>query len=219
MDQNFKLKGLRPYIGVKKNMKRFFREIGMQRFLANAKGTSIMELVAVLAIIGIFASVAIPNYSQWALRRQVDAESKKLSLELQLARISAIKNNNNVVVNFNVGANQYTIIDDTDNSGAANGAETVKTVPLNPKVSFGFSGAGIIDPNGNAVANSVALSIGGTNLTFNSRGQTDAAGSVYLIPTSEIGQSNVLLRGITIIQATGNIELWEYNLGQVPLWI
>jgi len=201
-------------------MKRFYREIGMKRYLENSKGYSLPELVVVLAIFGIFMGIAMPNYSQWALRRQINAESQKLYMDLMLARISAIKNNNNVVVTFNnPAANQYTIHDDTNSDGVVNGVEIVKTVPLIPQVQFGFFGAGVIDPNGAPVDNPVAIAGGGNILTFNPRGQASASGSVYLIPTSEIGQSNLMLRAINVVQATGGVEYWKFNQGQLPLWI
>ena len=218
MGQYFKLNDLRPSAGVKRDMKRFFRKIGMKRYLANSRGYSIPELVAVLAIIGIFMSTAVPNYSLWALSRQVDAKAKKLYMDLQLARITAIKNNNDVVVNFNTFTNQYTIHDDTNSDGTVNGVETVKTIPLIPRIQFGFSGAGVIDPDGGAVANSVAIAGGGNIITFNSRGQVSQSGSVYLIPVSEVGQSDILLRAISFVQATGGVDYWEYDQTVNPPW-
>lgn len=199
-------------------MKQFFRKMGMKRFLANSRGYSIPELVVVMGIIGILMATAVPNYSLWALTRQVDAKAKKLYMDLQLARIMAIKNNNDVVVTFNTFTNQYTILDDTNSDGTANGVETVKTVPLIPRIQFGFSGAGIIDPDGAAVANSVAIAGGGNVITFNSRGQVSQSGSVYLIPVSEVGQTDALLRAIGFVQATGGVDYWEYNQTVSPPW-
>ncbi len=197
-------------------MKRFFREIGMTRFLANSKGYSIPELLVTLTIAGILAAIAVPDYSLMVLRQQVNADSQKLSMELQLARISAIKNNNDVIVNFNTVTNQYTIHDDTDSDAVVDAGEAVKTILLT-RVSFGFFG-GINDPDGNAAANSVDLAGGGTILTFNSRGEASDSGTVFLTPTSEIGNSNILLRAVSIVQATGGVDYWQYNEGQAPLW-
>jgi Tfp pilus assembly protein FimT len=200
-------------------MKRFFRAIGMKQLLANSRGYTMPELVVIMGIIAIFSASAIPNYSRWVLKRQVDGEAKKLSMELQLARISAIKNNNNVRVTFNnPAANQYTVHDDSNNDNVVNGGEIVKTVPLIPRVSFGVFGAGIIDPNGTVIVNPITLTTGGTVLIFNSRGQASASGSVSLIPTSEAGLSNLLLRSVSFIQATGNVEYWEY-LNDSNTWL
>jgi len=191
----------------------------MQRFLANSKGYSLPELLITLTIFGILMAIAVPDFSRLSLKRQIDGESQKLYMDLMFARITAIKNNNNVVVTFNQANNQYSIHDDTNSDGVVNGTETVKNVSLAPRVRFGFFGAGVVDPNGNPVTNAVTLTSGGNILTFNPRGEADNSGSVYLIPTSEIGQSNLLLRAISVVQATGGVEYWEYNQGQIPLWI
>ena len=191
-------------------MKRFFRDIGMKQYLANSKGYSIPELLITLTIAGILGAIAIPDYSQWVLRRQVDKESKKLFMDLQLARVSAIKNNNDVIVNINAAGNQYTIHDDTNSDAAVDAGENVKVIALIPRVRFGFFGGGVNDPDGNPVANSVALVGGGSIITFNSSGEASTGGSMYLIPTSEFGQSNNLLRAISVVQATGGVDYWEY---------
>ena len=192
-------------------MKRFFRDIGMKQYLANSKGYSIPELLITMAIAGILGAIAIPDYSRMVLRRQVDGESKKLSLDLMVARISAIKNNNNVVVRLNnPAANQYTVHNDINNDNVVGAGETLKTVPLIPRVQFGFFGAAVNDPNGNPVNNPVSLADGTSVITFNPRGQASTSGSVLLIPTSEAGQSNNLLRAISVLQATGNVEHWEF---------
>jgi prepilin-type N-terminal cleavage/methylation domain-containing protein len=196
-------------------MKQFFGNIGgnigMKRWLANSKGYSIPEVLVVMAVMGILGAIAVPDFSKWSLSRQVDGESKKLSLDLMLARISAIKNNNNVVVRFNnPAANQYTVHNDTNSDNVVDVGETFKTVPLNSRIQFGFFGAGINDPDGAPVVNPISLTGGVTTLTFNSRGQASASGSLYLIPVSEAGLSNQLLRGISVVQATGSVDYWEY---------
>lgn len=198
-------------------MKRFFWDIGIKKYLANSKGYSIPELLIAMTIAGILATIAVPNYSLMVLRKQVDAEARKLYMELQLARITAIKNNNNVRVTFNIVTNQYTVHDDTNSNANVDGGETVKVIPLIPRVSFGFFG-GVVDPNGNAAQAAVDLVGGGTILTFNSRGAASDSGLVYLNPTSQMGQSNLLLRSIGVIQETGSVEFWQYNVGQAPLW-
>jgi prepilin-type N-terminal cleavage/methylation domain-containing protein len=204
-------------IGAKKNMKRFFRGIGVKRYLSNSKGFSLIELTVTMGIAAILAAIAIPDYSMMVLKRQVDAEARKMYMELQIARITAIKNNNNVQVTINTVTNQYTVHDDTNGNNNVDGTETVKIIPLIPQISFGFFG-GIVDPNGNAAQAAVDLADGGTVLTFNSRGAASVSGQVYLNPTGEMAQSNLLLRSIGVIQETGSVEYWQYNVGQAPLW-
>ena len=181
-------------------------------------GYSLTELLTTIAVLGVVLAIAVPDYSKWVLKRQVNKESQKLYMDLMLARISAIKNNNDVLVTFNAGSNQYQIHDDTDSDGTVDGGETVKNVTLIPQVQFGFFGGSVTDMEGNSVSNSVYLAGGGSVLTFNSKGQASDSGSMYLIPGSDIGQSNGRLRAVSVVQATGSVNHWEYSQGNNPPW-
>jgi len=139
-------------------------------------------------------------------------------MDLMLARITAIKSNNDVIVTFNAGNNQYSIHDDSNSDGAENGGETVKNVTLIPQVQFGFFGGSVVDTEGNSVSSPVYLAGGGSVLTFNSRGEASDSGSVYLIPGSDVSQSNDRLRAISVVQATGSVDYWKYSQGQSPPW-
>ena len=189
----------------------------MKRFLTNSNGFTLTELLVIIAMIGILLAIAAPDFSKWAVKREINGESQKLYLDLQLARASAVKNNNNVVFTFNTGTPGYTILDDTDNSGAANGGETLKTVPLNNGVSFGYDGS-ITDMDGNSVTSAVFLSGGGSTVTFLPNGQSDRSGSAYLIHGSDVGQGNGRLRAVSVVQATGAVDYWEYDAGASPPW-
>lgn len=190
----------------------------MKRFLTNSKGYSLTELLATITVIGIVLAIAVPDYSKWVLKRQVEKESQKLYMDLMLARISAIKNNNNVVITFNPGNNQYQIHDDTDSDGVQDAGENVNNISLIPQVQFGFSGGAVTDPDGNNVTTSVFLAGGGNVLTFNSKGQASDNGSMYLIPGSDVGLSNGRLRAVSVVQATGSVDYWQYSQGNNPPW-
>jgi prepilin-type N-terminal cleavage/methylation domain-containing protein len=188
----------------------------MTRYITNSKGTSLPELLITMAILGVVLGIAAPDYSKWVLKRQVNKESQKLFMDLMLARITAIKNNNDVIVTFSAANNTYQIHDDTNGDGSTTG-ETVKNVSLIPQIKFGFFG-GVVDMEGNAVANSVDLAAGGSVLTFNSRGEASTGASVYLIPGSDAAISNDRLRAVSVVEATGSVDYWKYNESQTPPW-
>ena len=185
---------------MKTSKKRLYWEIGMKRYLTNSKGYSLTEVLVTICIMGIVLAIAMPDYSQWVVQRKIDKESQNLYMDLMLARISAIKNNNDVIVTFNAGNNQYQIHDDTDSDGVEDGGETIKIVTLVPQVQFGFFGGSVIDMEGNSVSNSVYLAGGGSVLTFNSKGQASDSGSMYLIPKSDIARITMVITSSTMVK-------------------
>jgi len=190
----------------------------MRQAFGNEKGITLIEIVTVLVIIAALSAVAVPNYSRWVEKYEVNAESQKLYLDLMLGRISAIKNNNNVLVTLDIANNRYRVHDDTNNDGVEDAGETVKVVDLLNSVQFGFFGPSIMDMDGNTVSSSVSLASGGSVLAFDSKGEASASGSVYLIHGSDVGASNERLRGISVVQATGGVDLWNYSASSTPPW-
>jgi len=204
-------------IRVEMHSNRFYRGKVNKEIVCNQRGSSLIEMITVVVIFGILMAVAAPNYSKWLEKRVINAESQKLYFDLMLARSSAIKNNNNVICTFDTGSNSYKIHDDTNGDGAESG-ETVKSVSLDSRVQFGFVGSSITDIDGNTVNTPVALVGGGSVITFDSRGQASTGGSAYLIHGSDLNQSNYRVKAVSVVEATGGVDLWKYDSGQSPPW-
>ena len=195
-----------------------FKENGMKGWIHNNNGYSLVELLTLLVILSILAGWAIPNYSQWAERYEINGESQKLYLDLQLARITALRNNNDVVVTFNTGLNTYVIHNDTNSDGAQDSGESLKAVSLKHSVQYGFFGTSITDMDGNVVSAPLVLANGGSVITFNSKGEASTGGSMYLIHGSDVSEGNFRLKGISVIEATGGVEIWNYDSSLNPPW-
>ena len=79
-------------------------EIKMMR---RNSGFTLTELMVTIAVISILASLAIPNFVAWLPNYRLQSGAEDVQSTLQLARITAIKENATVKVEFNTANETY----------------------------------------------------------------------------------------------------------------
>jgi len=139
-------------------------------------GFSFYELMVVIAIIGILSTIAIPGVVSWLPRHRVGGAAREVKSTLEFARMTAIRSNALVTVNFNWGNDSLTVV---DNDGV-----TVRTTELPDGVNLQANG--LVSP-----------------VVFNGQGFTNAGGGIVVVHTQNAAiVSNITLTvgGSTRIQ-------------------
>lgn len=85
--------------------------------MSKQAGITFMEIVIVIAILGIVSAIAIPNLIGWFPQHRLGVATRDMITTLQRARIQAIKDNTDIIVDVNVGNDTYTVFQD-DGAGS-----------------------------------------------------------------------------------------------------
>lgn len=79
------------------------------------RGFSLLEMLLVIAIVGIAMAIAVPNFSSWRDQRAVNSAAKTLMSHLKQARVIAMAENRTVTVIF--ASDSYTYDYDSGSCG------------------------------------------------------------------------------------------------------
>lgn len=129
------------------------------------KGFTLIELMIVVAVMGILMTIAIPGYQIFTAQKRLNGAARMVMSDLMAARMKAVSLNQRVKVSF--GSNVYRICNDADGNGTVadnEGDDIEKDISAEHyDVTLSASANPIFHPRGTAA-------LGGTVTLTNSRG-------------------------------------------------
>lgn len=181
--------------------------------MCRSKGFSVLELIIVMAIIGILMAIAAPDFLGFSPRARLKSAALDIASIMQLARIKAIRDSSTWAIQFDTGSARYRVLsNDGGDDDWDDGDETVyRTVNLSdyPGVSYGSNATPLNRPGGSYPADGV--SFGSNRVVFNSDGSSGVpSGTVYV----KNGDGDTFAVGT--ISATGRVKTWYYY---GPAWV
>jgi len=131
-------------------------------------GFTLVELMIVLAIMGIVSAIAAPNFINYMADRRLNGAARMVMSDLMAARQKAVSQNNEFKGFFNASNHQYTILDDDDNDGTADTGEATEVRDIQTDyydVTFSASANPIFYPRGTAFGTTVTLTSSRTGVS------------------------------------------------------
>ena len=158
--------------------------IGLKK---SESGFSLVELLTTIAIIAVLAAIAIPAFSGWIPNYRLKMAARDLYSNMQLAKLTAVRNNQNCSITLSTSPDRYTVS------------------LINKTVVLGDYGSGVKfdDPTH-------LLTFKKSPLTFNPRGMSNS-GYVYLSNEKNSAYYRVspISSGAIILQKWPNPPDWE----------
>ena len=142
-------------------------------------GFTLIELMTVIAIVGILSTIAIPNLANYMAQRRLNGAARMVMSDLMAARLKAVSINQKVKVSF-VSDHTYEIWNDANGDGTVadnEGEDLLKDIhPDYYDVTFSSNTSSVFIPNGSAVTATdgtitLSNSKGSKQLTTNSAGR------------------------------------------------
>ncbi len=159
------------------------------------KGFTFLEVVIVIAIVGILSVIAVPGMSAFTDRLRIETTARTISTDLREMKMKAVLDRSDCVVLFDPANNLY---------------ELPGRRSLLPKgVRFGF-GSGVLgtpgNPNPTATRDEDGVTFTSNKAAFYSRG-SNSMGTIYIT-------NNYNVTMAISINFTGRIKIWKWDGGK-----
>jgi len=157
--------------------------------LGQIKAFTMLEMMIVVVIIGLFASMAAPSFTSWIPKMKLKTDAREKVNYLRMARSQAISENQQYGIYFDTDNNQIIFFKDTANPTAATydaGMDSLVHDPICCESNINFSGC----------------SFSNSTVVFYSNGSASTSGSIVMTDSSSCDNYT-----INILASTGRIRL------------
>ncbi|MGR3178934.1 MAG: pilus assembly FimT family protein [Candidatus Anammoxibacter sp.] len=170
----------------------------MLNIMHNQKGFSLMELIIVIAIIGIISAISIPTLFTALHKKRVDQAAQQIVWDLRRARSAAIRHKEDCVVSFS-GMGTYTAYLKNTNKNILNGNLKERY----PGVEFNCKG-----DDGNLIGDPVDA------VTFKpTRKISGIENRIFIMSTSDLSANRTAGMRKISVSSTGRVKIKKYTSG------
>ena len=130
----------------------------------NRKGMTLVELIIIMVIVGIGATLLAPNIGAWLPTYRLKSATRDVVSAMRVAQLKAISTNTTYRISFDLGAGSF-IVQYRDSGGNFVNDELTGTLPGGVQIKATTFGGGIVDFNANSTATDGNISLRNTKGT------------------------------------------------------